>query len=254
MKTNKISALVITFNEIRHIEACLRSVSWADETIVVDAGSTDGTVEAARRLGAVVFHHEWQGYVTQRRFALDKASHDWVLFLDADETVTEELKNDIRKRHGKESCNGYRINRLNHFMGKPVLHCGWHPDWVLRCFNRRFAYLPEVSIHEGIRVGGEVSALNGMLLHDSYDSIQDYISKMNRYTSLEVEDKLKRLSDKPIRWHDWILHPLSHLYRMFILKKGYQDGKTGLLVSLLSSLYLFILYAKMWEHQNGGTE
>jgi len=254
MNAEKISALVITLNEIRHIETCLKSVSWADEMVVVDAGSTDGTVEAARRLGAVIFHRDWQGYVSQRRFALERASNDWVLFLDADETVTEALKNDIRKRLGKESCSGYRINRLNHFTGKPVLHCGWHPDWVLRCFNRRFADFPDVRIHEGIRVEGGVSELNGMLLHHSYDSIQDYILKMNRYTSLEVEDKLQRLSDKPIRWHDWILHPFSRFHRMFVVKKGYQDGKIGLLVSLLSSLYLFVLYAKMWEHQNGKTE
>lgn len=245
----KLSVLIITLNEMERIEKCLKSVSWADERIVVDAVSTDGTAETARRLGAKVLLRKWEGHVSQRRFAIGQASNDWVLFLDADETVSEDLKMDIQNRVGKESVAGYRINRLNHFMGKPVLHCGWHPDWVLRCFNRRNAYLPDVRAHEGIDVNGSVSKLNGQLIHHSYDEIRDYLYKMNLSTSLEVEDKLKRLSNKPIRWTDWIFHPWSRFHRMFFVKKGYLDGKIGFLVCVLSSLYLFVLYAKMWERQ-----
>ncbi|MCD6116265.1 glycosyltransferase family 2 protein, partial [bacterium] len=182
-------------------------------------------------------------------FALSKARGDWVLFVDADEVVTDELREDILARAGKEKYNGYYMNRKNHFLSQPVNHCGWAPDFVMRCFRKDKVAIPETDIHEGFKVDGETAQLKGNLLHYSYNSISEYFRKMNRYTSLEVEDKLKRIGNKKIHWYDILLHSLSRFSRMYFTKKGYKDGITGFFVCFFSSVYLFVLYSKMWEKQ-----
>jgi len=244
-----ISAVVITKNEERNIGACLESVQWADELIVVDAESTDNTAAVAEKHGAAVHIRPWQGYVNQRRFAVSKAAGPWILFLDADEQATPELRESITRAVSSGKSNGFKINRKNHFLGTPVSHCGWSPDWVLRCFRKDSVSVPQVSIHEGFSVSGPVEKIEGDILHFSYQSIQDYFFKMNRYTSLEVTDKLKRMGSRKVRWYDMHLHSLSRFLRMYIAKKGYRDGKTGFLVCFFSAIYLFVLYAKIWEHQ-----
>jgi len=246
---SKISVVIITKNEAKHIRNCLGSVRWADEIIVVDSGSTDETAEIAKSMGAQVFYHKWEGYVQQREFAIQQTSSEWILVIDADEVVTSELKKEIQSRVGKEVCNGYYINRLNHFLRHQVKHCGWYPDKILRLFRKDKVKLPAVSIHEGFIVEGEIKNLHGFLLHFSYDSLQEYFEKMNRYTSLEVQDKLKRISNRSIKWYDLIFHPFSRFIRMYFVKEGYKDGVIGLTVCIVSTIYLFVLYAKMWEYQ-----
>ncbi len=244
-----ISAIVITKNEEKGIFQCIKSLSWADEVIVVDAESTDSTCRIAKDLGAEVIVRPWQGYVAQRRFAISKARGDWILFVDADEVVTDELREDILARVGREEYSGYYINRKNHFLSRPVNHCGWAPDFVLRCFKKDAVSIPDVRIHEGFQILGETSKLKGDLLHFSYGSISEYFDKMNRYTSLEVEDKLERIGNKKILWYDILFHSLSRFFRMYFVRKGYKDGQTGFLVCFFSSVYLFVLYAKIWEQQ-----
>jgi glycosyltransferase involved in cell wall biosynthesis len=224
-------------------------VNWADEVIVIDSGSRDSTVDIARASGARVVFHPWQGFVHQRRFALSQAANDWVLSIDADEVVTEELRRSIQSSVGKSRFNGYVVQRLNHFWGKPIKHCGWHPDMVLRCFRKSTARLADVSIHEGFDVEGDVDVLDGYLLHYSYDSLKDYFEKMNRYTSLEVMDKKRRMSNKRLHGYDLIFHSISRFLRMYFIRKGFLDGFAGLIVCTISTIYLFVLYAKMWETQ-----
>src|SRR4030042_2208681 len=137
------SALIIGLNEEDHIASCLESVTWADEVIVVDAGSTDRTVQIASRMGAKVLYHPWEGYAPQRRFALEKAHNEWILALDAAEIVSENLRKELQERVGKEPVSGYTLSRLNHFIGKPVMHCGWYPDRIKRCFRNSAVSVPE---------------------------------------------------------------------------------------------------------------
>ncbi len=249
---SKISVVIITKNEAEHIRNCLDSVQWADEIIVVDSDSIDKTVEISKSLGAKVFYNKWEGYVQQRKFAIQRVSSEWVLVIDADEVVTPELNREIQLRVGREACNGYYLNRLNYFLHRPVRHCGWFPDKILRLFRKDKVKLPVVSIHEGFIVEGGIENLHGFLLHFSYDSLHEYFEKMNRYTSLEVQDKLKRISNRSIKWYDFIFHPLSRFIRMYFVKEGYKDGAIGLVVCIVSTIYLFVLYAKMWEYQKMG--
>ena len=244
-----ISVILIVCNEAKQIRRCLESVMWADEIIVVDSGSEDDTVTIARSYNAKVVSHVWEGYVKQRRFALSQASNNRVLVIDADEVVSEELRGSIQSITEDSSFNGYTMLRLNHFWGKSIRYCGWYPDRVLRFFRKDRASLPDVSIHEGFDIEGETGFLEGYLLHYSYDSLSDYFEKMNRYTSLEVADKQERLSKKRLHWYDLVFHSLSRFFRMYVIRKGFLDGFTGLVVCLVSSLYLFVLYAKMWEAQ-----
>jgi glycosyltransferase involved in cell wall biosynthesis len=244
-----LSVVIIARNAENRIRDCLESVSWADEIVLVDSGSMDRTADIAREMGARTISHGWEGYVSQRRFALSQASHEWVLSLDADERVSPELAADIRNRAGRETADGYRISRLNHLLGKPIRHCGWAPDPVLRCFRKSKAVLPEVRVHEGFDVAGTVGRLDGLLLHYSYDTLFEYYQKMNEYTTLEAEDKQQRTAGRRIRWHDLILHPLSRFWRMYIARKGFLDGWHGFLVCQLSAFYLLVLYAKIWEMQ-----
>ncbi len=249
-----ISAVIIAQDEAEKITACIHSLSFAAEVLVIDGGSRDGTVEAARAAGARVLINPWPGYVEQRRFALENASHEWILSVDADERISTELAENIRKILTAPDRNGYLVNRLNHFLGHPVRSCGWYPDKILRLFRRDAVSLPSVRIHEGFDLEGEAGELEGFLLHYSYASIEEYLAKMNRYTSLEVQDKLARIAGKKTHWYDPVLHSLSRFYRMYIIKNGFRDGFIGFLVSWFSSLYLFVLYAKMRETQSGESE
>lgn len=250
--TTPISVICITLNAEGRLRECLESVSWADEILVIDGGSTDNTVQIARSCGARVVERDWDGFVKQRRYALAEAAHDWIFSIDADEVMTPSLAETIRARVGQPEFQAFRVNRLNHFLGKPVRFCGWSPDWVLRCFQKNAAALPEVSIHEGFDVAGKIGILEGDLLHFSYDSLDTYFEKMNRYTSLEAHDKLTRLKDKRVGILDLIFRPLSRFWRMFLARQGFRDGLTGLLVCSVSSIYLLALYAKVWEQQKKG--
>ncbi len=185
----------------------------------------------------------------QKNLALEKASNKWIISLDADEVVSNELVEEIKLRVGNEPCDGYYFNRLNHFLRKPIRHCGWYPDNVARCFRKDRAELDDVNVHEGFSIEGEIRNLGGFLLHYSYDSLKQYFDKMNKYTSLEVADKLKRISNKKIGYHHLIFHPLARFLKMYFVKKGYKDGLIGFVVCLVSTIYLFTLYAKIWEKE-----
>lgn len=248
----KISVIIITYNEENRIRECIKSINWVDEIVVVDALSEDKTVKIAKDMGACVFSNKWPGFVKQKKLALEKASNKWIISLDADEIVSNELAEEIKLRVGKEPCNGYYFNRLNHFLKKPIKHCGWYPDNVARCFRKDKAKLDDVNVHEGFSIEGEIRNLDGFLLHYSYDSLKQYFDKMNKYTSLEVADKLKRISNKKIGYHHLIFHPLSRFLKMYFVKKGYKDGLIGFVVCLVSTIYLFTLYAKIWEKMQKG--
>lgn len=246
----KLSVIVITENEEHNIERCLNSVQWADEIVVVDAFSADRTVEISRRFNAKVVQHAWCGYAAQKQFALDHATCPWVLSLDADEEVTDEVRIAIQKiLSSPEAFDGYEINRQSFFLGQRIQHGGWFPDYQLRLFRREKTKVIQRPVHEGFVIDGRIGRIESAVNHYTYQSIQHYLHKMNEYTSLEVMNKLSR-KKKKIHWYDFITHPLAVFLKMFIALQGYRDGFRGFLLAFYSTLYNLLIYAKCWEYQN----
>ncbi|MBN1543286.1 glycosyltransferase family 2 protein [candidate division KSB1 bacterium] len=241
-----LSVIVITYNEERHISECLESVSWADESIVVDSKSQDRTVEIAKKYTNKVIVTDFLGYAANKALALSQASGDWILWLDADERVTPELANEIRLRIAKESAvQGYEIARKAFFLGRWIRHCGWYPGYVLRLFRRGSGRFNERQVHEGVELDGERARLQEPLLHYTDDSLEHYLWKFNRYTSLAAEDLA--LKNRRAGAIDILFRPPVMFVKMYLIKGGFLDGVQGLMLCLLSAAYVAAKYAKLWE-------
>lgn len=241
-----LSVTVITLNEERNLGRCLASVSWADELIVLDSGSTDGTVEIAERHGARVFTEEWQGFVTTKNSAVAKASHGWVLSLDADEWLTDEGADEIRSVLRSPDADAYAINRRSVFCGA-FLEALWNPDWVVRLFRKDRAVFSGGHVHESIRMhrGSRVRKLREPLAHIPYRTIEDYVARMNRYTGLAADTLHEKGKSASIT--RMLFSPPLTFMKYYILKMGFRDGVRGLVVSAGSGFYVLLKYAKLWE-------
>ncbi len=247
-----ISAVIITKNEERNIGRCITSVRWADEVIVVDSGSTDATAAISARLGARVLVKAWEGFAAQKEFAAAQASCEWVLSLDADEEVTPELRAEIQRMLSAPeppAAEGYRMPRKSYFLGTWIRHGGWYPGYQMRLFRRSSAFMNHRPVHEGFEVRGAVGTLDAPLNHYTYDTIHQYLEKMNDYTSLDVANKLSEHPEAVIRWYHCVVNPIALFVRMFVVLKGYRDGFHGFLLAVYSSLYKLLVYAKSWEYQ-----
>lgn len=242
-----LSIAIIAQNEEQNIQACLESVKWADEIIVVDAGSTDGTVEMCREYTDHIFEHEWQGFALQKKFALDQCSNDWVLSIDADERVRPELRDEIRKvlseNKGKD---GYRIARRSYFLDKWIRYCGWYPGYQVRLFRRSKTSVSEARVHEGFLVDGQVGTLASDLDHYSHPTLEESLAKLNRYSTLEALDRLER---KKVYWYDFLTHPLSEFLRKYFVQSGFRDGLYGLLLCWISAFLKMSMYMKLYNMQ-----
>jgi len=247
----KISVIIITQNEEKNIRDCLESVKWADEIIVVDAKSSDGTVSICREFTDNIFEREWPGFAAQKQFALDQAKHFWVLSIDADERVTSELQQDIRKILVEEENqhDGYYIPRLSYFLGKKIKHSGWYPGYQLRLFKREKTRVSQSRVHEGFLVDGKIGYLLNNLLHFTHPSVEESLKRMNRYSSLEALDRFERKKKKKVRWYHFLLHPFSAFMRQFFVHQGYRDGIQGFILALISGTVKMALYMKLWELQ-----
>jgi glycosyltransferase involved in cell wall biosynthesis len=246
-----VACVVITKNEEANIQDCLKSAQWADELIVVDAESHDKTVESARACGAKVSVRPWPGFGLQKNFGMAQASSDWILILDADERVTEELCGEVKTclaewRPGAPAA--YRIPRRNFFYGEWVRGGGVYPDYQVRLFRRGIAQYNDVAVHENLIVDGEVGTLAGHLDHYTERRIQDHFKKFGLYTTLAAQEKAKRV--QAVGWTDLVFRPLVVLVKTYLLKQGYRDGVRGLIVCVFASMYTFVKYAKLW----GGTK
>ena len=242
---SKISAVVITYNEEKNIRRCLESLSWADEIVVVDSYSQDRTKEIASFFTDKIFDVEWQGFGKKKEFAREKASFDWVLSIDADEKVPDQLKEEIKSIVEKdESLDGYYIPRRSNFLGKWIRHGGWYPDYVLRLFRKNKARFAQSLVHEKLILNGEVGFLENVLLHYTDPDIPHYLSKMDKYTTLGA----KKLLDegKTTTLFDLLLRPPAIFFKMFILKRGFLDGWHGFLLASFSSFHVLVKYAKLW--------
>lgn len=243
-----IACVVITKNEERNLADCLASVRWADELIVVDAESADKTVELARASGAKVFVRPWPGFGPQKNFGMAQASSDWILILDADERVTEELREEVKaciERWRPGAPVAYRIPRRNFFYGAWVRGGGVYPDYQVRLFRRGLARYNDVAVHENLIAEGEIGTLTGHLEHYTERCIQDHFKKFGLYTTLAAREKAKRV--RTVRWIDLAFRPLVVLVKTYVVKQGFRDGVRGLIVCVFASMYTFVKYAKLWD-------
>jgi glycosyltransferase involved in cell wall biosynthesis len=240
-----ISAVIITLNEEANIEACLESVSWAREIVVVDAESTDRTREIALRLTPHVHERKWEGYSEAKGYAISKAASEWVLSLDADERATPELRREIESLPDTPGIDGYMVPIRPLFLGRWIKHCGWYPGYKLRLFRRKSATMTPRRLHEGIRVKGGVGKLANPLLHYAYPTVRSYFEKFSRYTDLAAEELLDE--GKRAGAFDIALRPLFSFFKMYLFKLGFLDGLEGLVLCVLSSLYVHVKYVKLRE-------
>lgn len=244
-----LSVTVITKNEASDIAAALESVSWADERIVVDSGSTDDTVAIATRLADKVVVHEWAGYVAQKNYAASLASHDWILSLDADERVTPKLAAEIRQVLLQEPAErGFRIPRVTWHLGRWIRTTDWYPDYQLRLYDRRAGRWVGQYVHEGVHITGPVGRLAGEFQHFAYRDIAEHMDTIERYTTLAA----RQMFEQGQRASAWQLavHPQLAFLRNYLLKGGFLDGQAGLIVSAMNKYYVFLKFAKLWELQN----
>jgi len=245
----RLSALVITKNEAENIRDCLTSLQWAEEIIVVDAESADDTVARAREFTDKIFIRRWEGFSAAKNFALAQCAGDWVLWIDADERVTPELRDEIRIALDHASAAaGFEMPRLANFLGKWIRHGGWYPGYVLRLFRRDAGRFNDKPVHEGVQVDGKIERLKNHLLHYTDRNLQHYFGKFNRYTSLAADELQYRR--RRFRLWDLLLRPSWFFFRMYVLKAGFLDGVQGFILARLSAAYVFTKYAKLWEIQN----
>ncbi len=242
----KVSVTVITLNEAEHIGAAIDSVAWADEIVVVDSGSTDGTTEIARTKGATVITRAWSGYVDQKNFAADRASHDWIFSLDADERVPEALSAEIRALLSTEpGARGYRMPRVSFYLGRWMRTTDMYPDYQLRLYDRRRARWAGRYVHESVKADGPVQGLRGELQHFAYRDLAHHFQTMDRYTTLAARQMFEE--GRRAGFFDLMLHPPAAFLRNYLLRGGFRDGTAGLIVSAMNARYVGLKFAKLWE-------
>ena len=243
-----LSVAIITLNAATQLAACLESVRFADEIVVVDSGSDDGTQALAERHGARVIAQDWLGFGPQKQFAVEQASHDWVLCLDADERVTPALQASIENALKSPSTTAFRFARRNRFLGRYLGHGEGYPDWSMRLFDRRQARWSNDAVHEKVETQCSVGELAGDLLHDSAESLASYLNKQNRYTTLAADMALaegKRASFGRIAFS-----PLVRFIKFYFIRQGFRDGLPGLIHIVIGCFNSFMKYSKMLERQN----
>jgi glycosyltransferase involved in cell wall biosynthesis len=244
-----LTAIVPTLDEAENIAECLARLQIADELLVVDSFSSDGTAEIAARHGARVLQHEYTSPSAQKNWALAQASQEWVLFVDADERLTDELAAQVRAVvDGPAAHDGYEVRRRNFFLGREIRRCGWQNDWVLRLFRRSRGRYRERQIHERVEVNGSVGRLSGCLLHYSYRSLDDYWRKLRRYADWSALEARK--GGRTISPLYMMVHPPLRFLRAYLLQGGFLDGAPGVVVSLLTAVYAAAKDTRLWELQH----
>jgi len=245
----KLSVTIIARNESANIAAALESVAWADEIIVVDAESTDDTVEIATRYTDRVVVRAWPGYVEQKNYAASLAANEWILSVDADERVTPPLAEEIRRLlAGEPTDAGYRIPRVTWHLGRWIRTTDWYPDYQLRLYDRRRGRWTGRYVHEGVTVDGGVANLGSDLQHFPFRSLSEHLETIDRYTThaaLQMYEAGRRATAA-----DLAIHPPLAFLRNYVAKGGIVDGAAGLIISGMNAYYVFLKFAKLWELQS----
>ena len=241
-----LSVIIICKNEEKNIRDCLESISWADEIIILDSGSTDNTLQICREFSEKVFSTDWPGFGIQKNRALQHATNPWVLSLDADERITPSLKSEIENTIAAEKNsqnNGYYIPRSSRFCGKFMRHSGWYPDYVLRLFKRELARFSDDIVHEKVLCTGETGHLKHPIIHYTYDSLTQALDKANLYSDLGAEKLYNE--GKRSSLTKAVLKGLWAFFRTFVIRQGFRDGSQGFLLAVSNAEATYYKYAKL---------
>ena len=243
-----LSVVIIAKNAATQIAACIDSVAFAEEVLVVDSGSQDETRAIAEVRGCRVIEKEWLGFGRQKQFAVGEARHDWVLCLDVDERVTPQLEAGIRAAIDLQNYKAWRMPRRNRFLGRWLAHGEGYPDWSLRLFHRQFASWSNDPVHEAVITTVDVGTMEGELLHDSAEDVGTYLAKQNRYSSLHAE----ALFQQGVRagYLKLFLSPLSRFIKFYVIRLGFLDGGPGFAHVAVGCFAAFAKYAKLIELTN----
>ncbi len=245
----RISATIVTLNEERNIARAIESVRCADEVLVVDSGSTDRTCEIARRLGARVIQEPWRGYAAQKNFAADSAAHEWILSLDADEAVNEELEGELLAlKLETPRFHAYAMPRLAQYCGRWIRHGGWYPDRKIRFYERGFGEWTGRYVHESVTTTHPVGQLNGHLLHFTCGSLSEHVRTVDKYTTLAARELAER--GRAVSLARLTLDPAWTIFRTYVLRRGFLDGAQGIAIAWMAGLYTFLKYAKARKELN----
>lgn len=251
-KEIRLSVIVITKNEAANLVACLEAVQFADEVIVVDSGSTDGTVAIARTAGAKVIETGWPGFGPQKNRALDAATGDWVLSLDADERITPELAREIQATLKNPTANAYEISRRSWYCGKFIDHAGWSPDYVTRLFKRGTARFSDHLVHERLIAEGMVKKLKAVMLHYSFRDFSQVLQKVDSYSTLSARQAYTK--GKRAGIGSAIAHGLWAFIRTYFLRRGFLDGSHGLALAISNAEGSYYRYLKIWLLEQAQTQ
>ena len=244
-----LSAVLITRNAANVLEPCLDSLAFADEIVIVDSSSTDATVQLARRKGARVIQKEWLGFGLQKQFAIEQASHDWVLCLDADERVSPELARSIQSALAAPVSPVYRMARRNRFLGRWLSHGEGYPDWSPRLFNRLNARWSDDLVHEKVLFAVTPGTLEGDLMHDSFDDLAAYLERQNRYTTLAARQAFEQGRGANVL--HLFFSPVVRFLKFYFMRLGFLDGLPGLLHISIGCMNSYVKYMKLIElHQS----
>lgn len=245
---NLISVNIITKNEEKNIEECIKSIEWADEIIIVDAESTDNTQSIIKQHPEVkLFVNKWEGYTAQRNIALSHSTGDWILSIDADERATSQLHDEIITATKENKFDGFRIPRKSFFLKKWIKHCGWYPGYQMRLFKKNKVKVAERLVHEGYEVNGKIGILKNDILHYTVNSIEEYMQRVNMYSTLQAIEKMDK---RKVTFKDIYLRPPAAFFQHFFIKGGYKDGIYGLMVANFDMMTNLLTYMKIWEYQN----
>jgi glycosyltransferase involved in cell wall biosynthesis len=245
----KISVAVITRNAAADLERCLRSVAFADEVVVLDQGSTDETGEVCRQAGALLHQTEWLGFGPTKAKAVSLCCNRWVLSLDSDEEVTPELATVIAGLPDDSPEAAFAVNRLSRFLGAWIRHCGWHPEYVVRLFDTERAAFNDKPVHEAVETAGPVRRLPGLLHHHTYDTLESYLDKMNRYSTLSAREM--NAAGRRSSLAAAVFRAQGTFWRMWLLRGGLLDGWRGTVLCLVSGFYTLGKYVKLWQLNRG---
>ena len=239
----KISVIIITYNEEKNIQRCLESVKWADEIVVVDGFSDDCTQEICRKFTDRVFQAKWSGFGQQKNLCAEKSSYKWILNIDSDEVISNELASEVRNLlHKGPEFPLYKIPRKNYFGSRWIQHGGWYPDYIARLYDKTKVAFSENIVHEGLIPDNIYGLLKYPIIHYSYQGMADYVERQNHYSSLSAKQKIA--NRVKATWLDLFFKPIMTFLKIYFLKQGFREGFLGFFLAISASYYTFLKYAK----------